>query len=66
MLTARAAFEQALGVDRVTVNDRPCPFASQAAAAGRNWEKSAEHYQIALRQADEIPFKSEQPEVRRW
>ncbi len=47
MLTARAAFEQALGVDRVTVNDRPCPFASQAAAAGRNWEKSAEHYQIA-------------------
>ena len=37
-----------------------------AAAAGRQWEEAETHYQTALRQAHEIPFRSEQPEVRRW
>jgi class 3 adenylate cyclase/tetratricopeptide (TPR) repeat protein len=37
-----------------------------AAAAGGQWEKAEEHYQIALRQAHELPHKLEQPEVRRW
>ena len=37
-----------------------------AAAAGEQWEQSETHYQTALTQAHEIPFRSEQPEVRRW
>ena len=37
-----------------------------AAAAGRRWEEAETHYQTALTQAHEIPFRSEQPEVRRW
>ena len=37
-----------------------------AAAAGGNWDAAETHYQTALRQAHEIPFRSEQPEVRRW
>ena len=37
-----------------------------AAAAGRQWEQAETHYQTALTQAHEIPFRSEQPEVRRW
>jgi tetratricopeptide (TPR) repeat protein len=37
-----------------------------AAMAGRQWDKAEEHYNIALRQAHEIPYKIEQPEVRRW
>ena len=37
-----------------------------AAAAGRQWEQAETHYQTALKQAHEIPFRSEQPEVRRW
>jgi len=40
--------------------------AGMAAAAGEHWEKAEEHYQTALRQAHEIPFVIEQPEVRRW
>ena len=40
--------------------------AGMAAAAGEDWEKAAEHYQTALRQAHEIPFVIAQPEVRRW
>ena len=36
-----------------------------AAASGRRWEEAETHYQTALRQAHEIPFRSEQPEVRR-
>ena len=37
-----------------------------AAAAGGQWDQAEGHYQTALRQAHEIPFRSEQPEVRRW
>ena len=37
-----------------------------AAASGRRWEEAETHYETALRQAHEIPFRSEQPEVRRW
>ena len=37
-----------------------------AAAAGGQWEQAETHYQTALKQAHEIPFRSEQPEVRRW
>ena len=37
-----------------------------AAAAGGDWDAAETHYQTALRQAHEIPFRSEQPEVRRW
>jgi tetratricopeptide (TPR) repeat protein len=40
--------------------------AGMAAAAGEHWEKAEEHYQTALRQAHELPFVIEQPEVRRW
>ena len=37
-----------------------------AAAAGGRWEQAETHYQTALKQAHEIPFRSEQAEVRRW
>jgi class 3 adenylate cyclase/tetratricopeptide (TPR) repeat protein len=37
-----------------------------AAACGGQWEKAEEHYETALRQAQELPHKIEQPEVRRW
>ena len=37
-----------------------------AAAAGERWDQAETHYQTALTQAHEIPFRSEQPEVRRW
>ena len=37
-----------------------------AAACGRQWEQGETHYQRALDQASDIPFKSEQPEVRRF
>jgi hypothetical protein len=35
-------------------------------AAGRQWAAAETHYQTALRQADEIPFVSEQAEARYW
>ncbi len=37
-----------------------------AAAAGERWEEAEEHFEAALRHADEIPVRIEQPEVRRW
>ena len=37
-----------------------------AAGAGGQWEQAETHYLTALRQAHDIPFRSEQPEVRRW
>lgn len=40
--------------------------AAIAAAAGRQWAAAETHYQTALRQADEIPFVSEQAEARYW
>ena len=41
-------------------------IAGIAAAAGGQWEQAETHYQTALTQAHEIPFRSEQPEARRW
>ena len=40
--------------------------AGMAAAAGERWEQAETHYRKALEQAHAIPFRSEQPEVRRW
>lgn len=40
--------------------------AAIAAASARQWEKAEEHYQTALRLAQELPLKIEQPETRRW
>ena len=37
-----------------------------AATGGPQWEQAEIHYQTAFKQAHEIPFRSEQPEVRRW
>ncbi len=36
------------------------------AAAGRLWPEAQEHFETALRQAEEIPFRSEQADVRFW
>ena len=41
-------------------------IAAIAAAAGRHWTSAEEHFETALKQAHEIPFRSEQPEARRW
>jgi len=41
-------------------------LAGIAAASGRQWDVAVEHFETALRQAHEIPFIIEQPEVRRW
>ena len=41
-------------------------IAGMASAADGQWDKAEEHYQTALRQADEIPVVIEQPDVRRW
>jgi tetratricopeptide (TPR) repeat protein len=37
-----------------------------AAAAGGQWERAEQHFETALRQAEEIPFRCEQAEARRW
>ena len=37
-----------------------------AAAAGRRWDEAQNHFETALRLADEIPFRSEQAEARYW
>jgi hypothetical protein len=37
-----------------------------AAAAGRRWEEAERHFETALRQAQGIPYRVEQAEVRRW
>ena len=41
-------------------------IAGIAAAAGGQWDDAESHYETALEQAHAIPFRSEQPEVRRW
>ncbi len=41
-------------------------LAGIAAGAGSNWAKSEEHFQTALRRAEELPHIIEQPEARRW
>jgi eukaryotic-like serine/threonine-protein kinase len=40
--------------------------AGLAAAAGKQWDKSEEHFQIAMRQAGEFPHRLEQMEIRRF
>ena len=40
--------------------------AGLAAAAGEHWDQAETHYRTALSQAHEIPFRSQEPEVRRW
>jgi hypothetical protein len=42
------------------------PLAGIAAASGRQWDAAQEHFETALRQAQDIPHKIAQPEVRRW
>ena len=37
-----------------------------AAAAGEQWQQAEAHFETALRLADELPHRLEQPEVRRW
>jgi hypothetical protein len=37
-----------------------------AATAAEKWSEAERHFEIALRQAHEIPHRVEQPEVRRW
>jgi len=37
-----------------------------AATAGGDWAKAEEHYQSALSEAQALPHRIEQPEVRRW
>ncbi|CAN5786475.1 hypothetical protein BH23GEM9_BH23GEM9_36290 [soil metagenome] len=40
--------------------------AGMAAAAGRDWGTAESHFESALRQAETIPFASEQAEARYW
>ncbi len=40
-------------------------FAGIAAAAGRNWDVAEEHFQIALRQAEDL-HRLQWAEVKRW
>jgi tetratricopeptide (TPR) repeat protein len=41
-------------------------IAGIAAAAARHWEAAEEHFQIALRQAESLPNRLEQAEIRRF
>ena len=40
--------------------------AAIAAASGEQWEAAEEHYRLGLRQADEVPHRLMQPELKRW
>ena len=37
-----------------------------AASCGENWEAAQEHFETALKQAQELPHVIGQPEIRRW
>ena len=37
-----------------------------AAACGERWDTAQDHFETALKQAQEMPHKIAQPEVRRW
>jgi tetratricopeptide (TPR) repeat protein len=41
-------------------------IAGIAAAAARRWEAAEDHFQVALRQAESIPHRLEQAEIRRF
>jgi tetratricopeptide (TPR) repeat protein len=44
----------------------PQTVAGIAAAAGQQWDKAEEHFQIAMRQAGEFPHRLEETEIRRF
>ena len=41
-------------------------IAGIAAFSRREWSLAQEHFETALRQAEDVPFRSEQAEGRRW
>jgi TolB-like protein len=41
-------------------------FAGIAAAAGKDWPAAEKHFQTAIKQAEDMPHRLDQPEVRRW
>ena len=41
-------------------------YAGIAASAGQRWEEAEQHFENALRRAEEIPHRIEQAELRRW
>jgi tetratricopeptide (TPR) repeat protein len=41
-------------------------IAAISAAAGQQWDLAEGHFRIALEQADGLPHRIQQPEVRRW
>jgi len=70
---AAAAFHplvvEALAIETVVTFDASHlleTVAGIAAAAGGQWDVAERHYQTAIRQADEMPFISEQAEARYW
>ena len=71
---AASGTPDASGAQRFRFNGTPRAFgigllqtvAGVAAACGGQWERAEEHYQTALRQAHDLPYVMEQPEVRRW
>ena len=44
----------------------PQTVAGLAAAAGKQWDKAEEHFQIAMKQAVEFPHRLEEMEIRRF
>ncbi len=44
----------------------PETAAGISAAAGRQWDNAAAHFETALRYAEDVPHKLEQPQVRYW
>ncbi len=48
------------------VKSLPATTAGIAAACARQWSAAEEHFRVAVRQADELPNRIEQPEARRW
>jgi hypothetical protein len=41
-------------------------IAGVAAAAARQWKTAEEHFQIAIQQAEALPYRLEQTEIRRF
>ena len=64
-----AAFEEALEHFELGLSVLDDPEPAQlgiSAACGREWEVAEGHFRTALAEAHEIPYRTEQPEVRRW
>jgi tetratricopeptide (TPR) repeat protein len=49
-----------------TIARFPQTVAGLAATAGEQWDKAEKHFQIAMRQAVEFPYRLEQTEIRRF